>query len=155
MRQNANQLLAAMALSVLLAPGAHAVTVAACDDHRSDAQALAEPWEANTRTFLGGAVRIAVVDTGGEPACCSAHFLVIAAKPEDSTGPAERVCRVISHKDQLGFMSIDFFSIRYSYTPANGLNLLVPFRTYIDGVKSRPGAFRLKVDPRTGVITAR
>jgi hypothetical protein len=155
MRHYAIQLLAAMALSVQLLSGAQAATVDACDDHRSSVQSLAEPWEANTRTFLRGAVRIAVIDTGGEPACCSVHLLVLATKPEDSSGPAELVCRVISQKDQLGFMSIDFASIRYSYTPANGLNLLVPFRTYVDGVKSTPGALRVRVDPRTGVITAR
>ena len=149
------QLLVAMALSAPLASAAQAVTVDDCDDHRSSVQSLAEPWEANTRTFLRVAVRIAVADTGGEPACCSVHLLVLATKPEDPTGPAELVCRVISQKDQLGFMSIDFASIRYSYTPANGLNLLVPFQTYVDGVKSRPGALRVRVDPRTGVITAR
>lgn len=155
MRRYTVQLLAAMALSAPLASGAQAVTVDDCDDHRSSVQSLAEPWEANTRTFLRGAVRIAVADTGGEPACCSVHLLVLATKPEDSTGPAEQVCRVISQKDQLGFESIDFASIRSSYTPSSGLNLLVPFRTYVDGVKSRPGALRVRVDPRTGVITAR
>lgn len=155
MRQNAIQFLTAVALSALAAGAAQATTVDACEDYRSNVQALAEPWEANTRTFLRGAVRIAVIDTGGEPACCSTHLLVLAMKPEDSMGPAELVCRVISQKDRLGFMSIDFASIRHSYTPANGLNLLVPFRTYVDGVKSRPGALRVRVDPRTGVITAR
>ena len=30
-----------------------------------------EPWEQNTRTFYNGQVRVAVVDTDGEPACCS------------------------------------------------------------------------------------
>lgn len=149
------RLVAALSLAIPLATSAHAVTVSECDDYRSGIQALAEPWEANSRTYLRGAVRIARVDTGGEPACCSAHLVVLTTKPEDEAGPAEAVCRVISQKDQLGFMSIDFASIRYSYTPANGLNLLVPFRTYVDGIKSTPGAFRVRVDPRTGVITAR
>jgi hypothetical protein len=148
-------LVTAMSLAIPLASTAHAVTVSECNDYRSGIQSLAEPWESNTRTFLRGAVRIAVVDTGGEPACCSFHFLVLATKPEDSTGPAEQVCRVISQKDKLGFEFIDFAAIRSSYTPANGLNLLVPFRTYVDGVKSKPGTLGVRVDPRTGVITAR
>ena len=148
-----------LAVGVAAASGnatpANAVTVSECDDFRSAVQSLAEPWEANSRTFLNGAVRIAVVDTGGEPACCSVHLLVLAEKPEDTSGPAERVCRVISQRDQLGFMAIDFAAIRTSYTPVHGLNMLVPYRLYVDGIRSRPGAARINVNPRTGAISAR
>jgi len=155
MGRNWLSLMVGLAATAGLSAPASAVTVSECNDFRSSVHALAEPWEANSRTFLNGAVRIAVVDTGGEPACCSVHLLVLAEKPEDATGPAERVCRVISQKDQLGFMAIDFAGIRTSYTPAYGLNMLVPYRLYVDGIRSRPGAARINVNPRTGIITAR
>ncbi len=155
MHRPAACLMAGVILSIALPAAAHAVTTSDCDDFRSSAQALAEPWEANTRTFLNGAVRIAVMDTGGEPACCSVHLLVLAEKPEDGSGPAERVCRIISQKDQLGFMAIDFAGIRTSYTPVHGLNMLVPYRLYVDGSRSRPGAARINVNPKTGAIAAR
>ena len=155
MQRSATRLLAGVILTTSLSAAANAVTLAECEDFRSTAKALAEPWEANTRTFLNGAVRIAVMDTGGEPACCSVHLLVLAEKPEDNSGPAERVCKVISQKDQLGFMAIDFAGIRSSYTPVHGLNMLVPYRLYLDGIRSKPGAARINVNPRTGAITAR
>lgn len=155
MGRNWLDLLAGLLVAAGLVTAAGAVTVSECNDFRSSVHALAEPWEANSRTFLNGAVRIAVVDTGGEPACCSVHLLVLAEKPEDSAGPAERVCRVISQRDQLGFMAIDFAAIRTSYTPVHGLNMLVPYRLYVDGIRSRPGAARINVNPRTGAISAR
>jgi len=155
MGRNWLDLLAGLLVAAGLVTAAGAVTVSECNDFRSSVHALVEPWEANSRTFLNGAVRIAVVDTGGEPACCSVHLLVLAEKPEDSAGPAERVCRVISQRDQLGFMAIDFAAIRTSYTPVHGLNMLVPYRLYVDGIRSRPGAARINVNPRTGAISAR
>lgn len=52
-------------------------------------------------------------------------------------------------------MSIDFPKIRSGFSPARGLDLLVPYALYIDGLKSRPGLARINVNTRTGVVTAR
>ena len=80
--------------------------------------------------------------------------VVLAEAPEDPSGPPSRICKIISHTD-MGFMSIDFPKIRSGFSPARGLDLLVPFALYIDGLKSRPGLARINVNTRTGVVTAR
>ena len=65
---------ATLTLSVF---SANAASVKDCgDDYKANVQNLAEPWEKNTQTFLNGSVRIAVVDTGGEPVCCSTENAV-------------------------------------------------------------------------------
>lgn len=82
------RLLLAAATAVLSVFSANAASVKDCgDDYKANIQNLAEPWEKNTKTFLNGSVRIALVDTGGEPVCCSMHLLVLAEAPEDPSGP--------------------------------------------------------------------
>ena len=139
-------------LMALSAIQAGAATVRECDGFEANAQSLAEPWEKNTKVFLNGAVRIAMIDTGGEPACCSTHLLVLAENKADE--PAGRMCRVISNRGQEGFEWIDFAKIQATYNPASGLNLLVPVKFYIDGIRQKYGAFRVNVNTQRGVITA-
>jgi hypothetical protein len=149
------RLLLAAATVVLSVFSANAASVKDCgDDFKANVQNLAEPWEKNTKTFLNGAVRIALIDTGGEPVCCSMHLLILAEAPEDPSGPPSRMCKIVSHTD-MGFMMIDFPKIRSGFSPARGLDLMVPFALYIDGLKSRPGVARINVNTRTGVVTAR
>ena len=144
---------ATMALSVF---SANAASVKDCgDDFKANIQNLAEPWEKNTKTFLNGSVRIALVDTGGEPVCCSMHLLVLAEAPEDPSGPPSRICKIISNTAEMGFMNINFSKIRSGFSPARGLDLMMPFELYIDGLKSRPGVARININPRTGNVTAR
>ena len=138
-----------MALSVLQATAAN---VRDCDDFASSAQSLAEPWEKNTTVFLNGAVRIAMIDTGGEPVCCSTHLLVLAENKSDEH--EGRICKIISNRGQEGFEWIDFAKIQANYNPASGLNLVVPVKFYIDGIRQKYGAFRVNVNTQRGVITA-
>ncbi len=150
------RLLLAAAFTALSALAANAATVTDCgDDYRASVRNLAEPWEKNTKSFLNGAVRIAAVDTGGEPVCCSMYLLVLAEGPEDPSGPPERICKIIGNADSLGFMMIDFANIRSGYNPSRGLDLIMPYKLYIDGLKSRSGAARINVNLRTGVVSAR
>jgi hypothetical protein len=52
-------------------------------------------------------------------------------------------------------MNINFSKIRSGFSPARGLDLMMPYELYIDGLKSRPGLARINVNTRTGVVTAR
>jgi len=149
-------LLLAAATAVLSVFSANAASVRDCgDDYKANVQSLAEPWEKNTKTFLNGSVRIALIDTGGEPACCSMHLLVLAEAPEDPSGPPSRICKIVSNTAEMGFMNINFEKIRSGFSPARGLDLMMPYELYIDGLKSRPGLARINVNTRTGVVTAR
>ena len=136
----------------LTALPAGAVNVRECDDFTSNIQSLAEPWDQNAKVFLNGAVRIALIDTGGEPVCCSTHLIVLAQDKSDEHGG--RTCRVISDKGTAGFEWIDFPNIRAGYDPARGLLLTVPVRYYIDGIQHRNGVVRIGVNTRNGAIVA-
>lgn len=100
---------------------------------------LVEPWATHSRTYAEGAIRIAVLDTGGEPACCSAHLLVLyPAGGQD--GPEYRACAVVSATKGLGFLWVDIPGTTASYDPVRGLLLSVPVTHWHDGVElGRPG----------------
>ena len=67
------RLLAAMLLC--FGSAAHADIVLDCGKW-AGAATIIEPWEAHTRTFSQGSVRVAVVDLG-EPDCCAQHLIVL------------------------------------------------------------------------------
>ena len=54
-------------LALASAAPSRAAILEDCNDYAS-AGLIVEPWEQNTRTFYNGQVRVAVVDTDGEPA---------------------------------------------------------------------------------------
>ena len=114
---------------------------------------IVEPWQAHSRTYANGAIRIALLDTE-EPVCCAAHLLVLSPSGDDE-GPAYRQCHVISDRDGgLGFNLIDFEAISASYDPALGLRLEVPFWRYTDGRdRGLPGALALRINQATGAVT--
>ena len=144
--------MAAVTTLMLSASAAIAANVHNCEDYTSNARSLAEPWEKNTRTFVNGSVRIALIDTGGEPACCSTHLLVLAEDKSDETGG--RMCRVISDRTNIGYEWIDFSKIIANYNPSRGLQLAVPVNYYIDGVRHRSEMLRVSVNLQKGVIAA-
>lgn len=113
----------ALCLLTLAALPAQAVTVTACDGLAS-VQAIAEPWEANTRTFANGAIRLVVLDTI-EPAAAAFH-LVILHPPWDILGG--RMCTQAS--DGLGFDGTDMGPAVASYDPARGLTVSLSVSTY-------------------------
>ncbi len=130
---------------------AQAAVIGECGDLNS-LENLVEPWEKNTKSFYNGQVRIALVDTGGEPVCCSTH-LVIMVPSNDEMGGSK--CMVFSQEkytsegeapSYMGFQSIDFQNIKSSYDPAKGLSLSIPYSTYIDGIDSDSGMAKVLIN---------
>jgi hypothetical protein len=140
--------IAAAALLATALPAA-AVQVRECD-FAASLQSLAEPWEKNIRSFYKGQVRVALLDTGGEPVCCSMHLLIMMPSNDE---PAEgRVCRIVGQKDQLGFEGIDMSRLRTSYDAKRGLLIEFPYRLYVDGFKYKPGTGRVRVNVQQGTV---
>lgn len=118
------RLLACLALTL---PGAAAAqTVSGCD-WRASAQAIAEPWEANSRTFSNGAVRLAVLDTV-EPAAGALHLLILSPPYSE---PGDRQCRVISRDGTMGWAAMYFEDLTARYDPAVGLIFDLPVQIYL------------------------
>lgn len=139
--------------AALLAGPAFAAQVRECD-YAADVRSIAEPWEKNTRSFYDGAVRVAVLDTGGEPVCCSQHLLVLLP---DHSGPEGmdqgRICRIVGDREALGFLGIEFQQIRASYDK-RGLVLTFPVHIYGDGIRNRRSFARVRIDVGRGTVTA-
>jgi hypothetical protein len=115
---------------------------------------IVEPWEANTRTFANGAIRLALIDTDGEPVCCPIHLLILAPVGEVE-GPAWRACHLLSDSAPgIGFNEIDLQGVAASYDPALGLRLDVPVWRYTDGLdRGRPGRVAVRINQATGSVT--
>lgn len=144
---------AGLALGIMLAASgpAFAVEVRECD-WAASAQALAEPWERNTRSFYNGQLRVALIDTGGEPACCSMHLLVLAPDKTSETG--ERMCRLVSNANKMGFESIDFARLTTRYDAGRGLLIVFPYTLYVDGLSHRSGVARVRVNLEKSSMSA-
>ncbi len=113
---------------------------------------VVEPWEQSTRTFANGLIRIVHVDTGGEPACCSSHMVILAPDPNDELGL--RGCRILSDGQKFtGFQSVDVPGVASSYDAALGLRLSVPVERYIDGIQSSKATVHVRINQATGVIS--
>jgi len=103
-----------------------------------------------TKTYSGGKITIAHIDTDGEPTCCSEHLLVLIPSPEIGSQ-----CFAVSQKavkdpgGARGFNSIAFNQIKTSYDPHRGLLLNVPYTLYNpDGGPGTPGSTNVRVDLR-------
>ena len=119
-------------------------------DFAASLQTLVEPWEKNIRSYYNGQVRVARVDTGGEPACCSTHLLImIPSKDEPAEG---RVCKVVGDKGTTGYQDIAIDKIKTSYDAKRGLLISFPFKRYIDGVKFTPGVGRVRVNLQAATV---
>lgn len=116
-------LLTAAALSVLAAPQVQAQSAHICDDWQSQAWNLAEPWDANSRVFANGAIRVALIDTV-EPAAAAFFLLVLHPLPGDEM--QGRNCHLVGQGPLIGFAGVDFASLTAAYDPANGLVLTLP-----------------------------
>ncbi len=140
----------AAALVLALAGPAAAQNVVPCD-WQASAQALAEPWEENSKTFANGKVRVAFLDTF-EPAIGFAWFLVLSPPFEDT---GDRQCRVVGASEDIGFAGLFFDTLTSSYHPLTGLTLQVDVRFYdaaTDGLVRRPLVVTL--NQSTGEMTA-
>jgi hypothetical protein len=129
---------------------AHAVQVRDCD-YAADVRSIAEPWEKNTRSFYEGNVRVALLDTGGEPVCCSVHLLVLAPDKNDEMGG--RFCKIVGDHDALGFAGIDFARLTTRYDAGRGLLITFPYQLYVDGLSSKGGVARVRVNIERGTVS--
>lgn len=115
---------------------------------------IVEPWESHTRTFANGKIRVAHVDTGGEPVCCSSYLAVLA--PTGSEVELEsRQCKLLTDGPELsGFNWIHFDSITASYDPGLGLLLSVPLERYDSGGtgSTTPATVGIRINQATGEI---
>jgi len=141
-----------LAAALLLAQPAGAQAIHGCDWVASPAN-LVEPWEANTRTFANGAIRLALLDTE-EPVCCFAHLLILSPSGEVE-GPGYRACHVLSDGPPgMGFSALDLGAVTASYDPARGLRLDIPVWRYNDGMgRGRPGRVAVRINQATGAVT--
>lgn len=115
---------------------------------------IMEPWEDHTRTFANGKIRIAHVDTGGEPVCCSSYLAILA--PTGSEIELEsRQCKLLTDGPEMsGFNWIAFDAITASYDPGLGLLLNVPVERYDfagDGT-TIPATIGIRINQATGEI---
>ena len=141
----------------LLAAGtpAGAVTIRDCSDDAATASTanIAEPWAKNTRTFYRGNVRVALLDTGGEPVCCSVHLLILS--PSGDEQGEYRACHIVNDHDGLGFVSIDFARLKAAYDGRRGLLLAFPYALYNDaGGPQKTGIARIRVNATNGRVNA-
>lgn len=137
----------ALYLALLAGPG-FAQTVADCD-WRASAQAIVEPWDANTRTFSNGKTRLALLDTV-EPAAGAFHLLILSP-PYNELG--ERQCRVISHSGTMGFAGMTFGELSAGYDPARGLLFDLPVRYFDPAIGDITGGWlSFEVNQATGAI---
>lgn len=142
-------MIACAAGALVAASPASAVQVRECDE-TAHPQSIMEPWEKNTRAFYDGHVRVALMDTGGEPVCCSAHFLILAPDKNDELGG--RLCRLVGDKEALGFAGIDFARLTTRYDAGRGLLITFPYQLYVDGIRSRSGIARVRVNLDRGTV---
>lgn len=147
-----------LGLLALLAATAPASAVSVVDCNRDLATAgarnLAEPWAKTTRTFANGAIRVALIDTGGEPVCCSMHLLILSPDNSQVEGEGARVCHLVNDEGLRGFVSIDFAALSARYDAGKGLLITVPYALYNnEGGPQRKGVARLRINSATGTVT--
>jgi hypothetical protein len=101
-----------------------------------------------TKPYSEGKIKIAHVDTDGEPVCCSSHLLVFIPSPEIGNQ-----CFAISQKAAIGsesprgFSNIEFNRIKASYDQQRGLLLIVPYTLYNpQGGRGKPGTAMVRIN---------
>lgn len=134
--------------TVIATSPALAAEVRPCHAAETSALFLAEPWEANTRTFANGDVRLAILDMV-EPAAAAFHLLILSP-PFDTLGLP--TCQVISFDGSTGYREMSLEGLTSSYDPATGLSFQVPM-----AVGPQPfdeGVLFFSLNQSTGAITA-
>lgn len=139
-------------LALTCAAPLQAQVVALCNDGRSGAHALVEPWEANTRLFANGAVRLAITDIT-EPAAGS-FFLMILSPPLDELGL--RQCRLVGADDGVGFAGLTLEDVTADYDPATGLRFVLAATRYVPDTGGFTDAtLTVALNQSTGAIVAK
>lgn len=137
------------------ASSASAAIVHDCNGYEPSAENIPEPWEAHTRTFADGNIRITVLDTI-EPAAGAFHLLVLSP-PYDEIGG--RQCRLVSFETgegtPIGYASLSLEGLDAGYDPARGLTIALPVSVF----NPQTGLFDIgemtvTINQSTGEITA-
>lgn len=145
----------AILASILLATPADAFTHD-CSSFISQAENIPEPWEAHTRVFANGDVRISVLDTV-EPAAAALHLLILSPPLNDL---GERQCRVVSLNEGpggagFGFAGLTLDGVTSAYSPANGLVLTLEIREYApESGMFEPARLAVTINQATGDVTS-
>ena len=116
-----------MALACLGLGSASAQAISDCNDWRSHVLGIAEPWEANTRTYAGGTVRLVILDVG-EPVAGSFRLMILT--PPTDANPDARQCQVLSLDTDIAFAGLSFDGVNTSTDPT-GLTVFIPARRWI------------------------
>jgi len=138
-----------LALLIVFASAAGAAEVGACFDLDRISNLVGQ-----TKSFAEGKIRVAHVDTDGEPVCCSSHLLVFI--PSDEIGSQ---CFAISQRaakgdrSPTGFSNIEFARIKGKYDQKRGLQLNVPYTLFNDGQRGKPGSANVRVNLKKGSVT--
>ena len=91
------------------------------------------------------------LDTGGEPACCSLHLLVMS--PGAATDePPYQDCHVISEHDNFGFGNIDFDKLSAAYDPKKGLLLTFGYIVSNGDDVQKPGTAKIRLNLAKGTV---
>jgi hypothetical protein len=150
-----NALFPLVVLGAFAAPAA-AQVVTECDWIGTAAN-IVEPWETQSRTFANGNIRVAWVDTGGEPVCCSSHLMVLSPSGDGHDEPIYRQCRLVSAQPGAGFFTVDVPGIAASYDPALGLLLSVPVGHWHHAMETGAAPIwermEVRINQATGVVS--
>ena len=130
-------------------------TISECD-WPANLRNIVEPWDKHTRTFANGNIRIAHVDTDGEPVCCSSYLAILAPSGSD-VALESRQCRLLTNGNQIsGFSWIRFQDITASYDAGLGLLISVPVDRYdFEGQSTSgtvPDTVHIRINQATGDI---
>ena len=140
--------------AVIAFSGAVAATAQSLErcDWVASAGNLVEPWAETTRTYSDGAVRIALLDTQGEPVCCSYHLLILSPNPEYGED-----CHVLSDLPGMGFRQIFLEDSASRYDAGKGLLLTIPvgrFDLDTGGVDPASiGPVSIRINQASGKVT--
>lgn len=118
-------------------------------DWPARADNIVEPWEAHTRSFANGEVRLALLDTV-EPASGAYHILILSP-PRDVLG--NRQCRTLGMRENIGFAGVAFENLKARYDPAAGLIFTLPVQVF-DGEAVGRRHLRFTLNQATGAIAA-
>jgi len=143
--------LIALVATALWSTGAAANEVRSCDTWEANARNLVLLPEPGIQTYANGAVQILHLDTGGSPACCSSHLMVLTAAPEGEYYD----CALVSFSGQDGFAWLSVPETHSTYDPGAGLLLEVPARIYLPEQSFTNGGFlTLLINQASGDLQA-
>ncbi|MDJ0639132.1 MAG: hypothetical protein QNJ20_09875 [Paracoccaceae bacterium] len=135
----------------LAANASWGANVQLCGEEAGAANIL-QPWEAHSRTFANGRVRIAILDTS-EPAA-AAFYLLVLSPPRDDFGQPS--CQTIGFAPGMGYAEMSLTGLKATYDAGTGLMLDVASAVHNPETSlDEPGVLSITLNLATGEISAR